>query len=61
MSKSEIIEGKDWVLGVVKPGPNILYYQNDPVSKMKGVGKKTAEVLKQVGVKTVQLRLKDYC
>ena len=33
--------------------PNILYYQNDPVSKMKGVGKKTTEVLEQVGVKTV--------
>ena len=33
--------------------PNILYYQNDPVNKIKGIGKKTAEVLEQVGVKTV--------
>ena len=33
--------------------PNILYYQNDPVSKMKEVGKKTAEVIEQVGVKTI--------
>ena len=33
--------------------PNIQYYQNDPVSKLKGVGKKTAELLEGIGLKTV--------
>jgi len=33
--------------------PNILYYQNDPVNKLKGVGKKTAERLECIGMKTV--------
>ena len=33
--------------------PAILYYQNDPIKMLKGVGKKTAEMLESIGIKTV--------
>ena len=40
-----------WILST--RDPNIIHYQNDPVSNIKGVGKKTKELLEEVGIKTV--------